>query len=52
MSLATLSFDPKRRRDFFSSQLRKLLILIDKNLIDPDIFGSWAGAYGNFQFMQ
>ena len=50
-SLATLSFD-KRRRDFFSSQLLILLQLIDKNLIDPDIlYGSWAGAYGNFQFM-
>jgi len=50
-SLATLSFD-KRRRDFFSSQLFILLELIDKDLIDPDIlYGSWAGAYGNFQFM-
>jgi len=50
-SLATLSFD-KRRRDFFSSQLLTLLKLIDKNLIDPStLFGSWAGAYGNFQFM-
>ena len=50
-SLATLSYD-KRRRDFFSSQLLTLLKLIDKNLIDPsDLYGSWAGAYGNFQFM-
>ena len=50
-SLATLSFD-KRRRDFFSSQLLILLQLIDKKLIDPNIlYGSWAGAYGNFQFM-
>ena len=50
-SLATLSYD-KRRRDFFSSQLLVLLILIDKNLIDPStLYGSWAGAYGNFQFM-
>jgi len=50
-SLATLSFD-KRRRDFFSSQLLILLQLIDNDLIDPDIlYGSWAGAYGNFQFM-
>ena len=49
--LATLSFD-KRRRDFFSSQLLILLKLIDNNLIDPTtLFGSWAGAYGNFQFM-
>ena len=50
-SLATLSYD-KRRRDFFSSQLLTLLKLIDKKLIDPSVlYGSWAGAYGNFQFM-
>ena len=50
-SLATLSVD-KRRRDFFSSQLLILLQLIDKKLIEPNVlFGSWAGAYGNFQFM-
>ena len=50
-SLATLSFD-KRRRDFFSSQLLILLQLIDKKLIERDVlYGSWAGAYGNFQFM-
>ena len=50
-SLATLSFD-KRRRDFFSSELLILLKLIDDKLLDPNIlYGSWAGAYGNFQFM-
>ena len=50
-SLATLSFD-KRRRDFFSSQLLILLKLIDRELITVDtLYGSWAGAYGNFQFM-
>ena len=50
-SLATLSYD-KRRSDFFSSQLFTLLKLIDKKLIDPSkLYGSWAGAYGNFQFM-
>jgi len=50
-SLATLSYD-KRRRDFFSSQLLILLKLIDDKLIDPStLYGSWAGAYGNFQFM-
>ena len=50
-SLATLSYD-KRRRDFFSSQLLTLLKLIDNKLIDPStLYGSWAGAYGNFQFM-
>ncbi len=50
-SLATLSFD-KRRSEFFSSQLFTLLKLIEKKLIDPNtLYGSWAGAYGNFQFM-
>ena len=50
-SLATLSYD-KRRRDFFSSQLFTLLSLIDEKLINPNtLYGSWAGAYGNFQFM-
>ena len=50
-SLATLSYD-KRRRDFFSSQLLILIKLIDNKLIDPKtLYGSWAGAYGNFQFM-
>jgi len=50
-SLATLSYD-LRRRDYFSSQLLTLLKLIDNKLINPNtLYGSWAGAYGNFQFM-
>ena len=50
-SLATLSFD-KRRSKFFSHQLITLLKLIDKKIVDPKkLYGSWAGAYGNFQFM-
>ena len=50
-SLATLSYD-KRRSDFFSFQLLTLLKLVDKKLIEPSkLYGSWAGAYGNFQFM-
>jgi membrane-bound lytic murein transglycosylase B len=50
-SLATLSFD-KRRSDFFSKELIILLKLVDKNIIDRNIlYGSWAGAFGNFQFM-
>ena len=49
--LSTLSFD-KRRRDFFSSELLALLKLIDNKLVNKDsLFGSWAGAFGNFQFM-
>ena len=50
-SLATLSYD-QRRSKFFTSQLLILLKLVDKKLIDPStLYGSWAGAYGNFQFM-
>ena len=50
-SLSTLSFD-KRRSTFFTNELLILLSLIDKNIIDKNIlFGSWAGAFGNFQFM-
>ncbi len=50
-SLATLSFD-KRRSDFFTKELIILLKLVDKKIIEKEIlFGSWAGAFGNFQFM-
>jgi len=50
-SLATLSFD-KRRSEFFTSELLILLSLVDKKIIDKNIlYGSWAGAFGNFQFM-
>ena len=50
-SLATLSFD-KRRSDFFTSELITLLKLVDKNVVDSkNLYGSWAGAFGNFQFM-
>jgi len=50
-SLATLSYD-KRRSEFFSEELLILLKLVDNKIIDKKIlFGSWAGAFGNFQFM-
>ncbi len=50
-SLATLSFD-QRRSEFFSKELITLLKLVDAKIIDPStLFGSWAGAFGNFQFM-
>ena len=50
-SLATLSFD-QRRSEFFTEELLILLRLVDKDIIKKDIlFGSWAGAFGNFQFM-
>ena len=50
-SLATLSFD-KRRSEFFTKELIILLKLVDQQIIEKKIlFGSWAGAFGNFQFM-
>src|SRR6056300_278259 len=50
-SLATLSFD-KRRSEFFSNELLTLLKLIDQNLVNYEtLYGSWAGAFGYFQFM-
>ena len=50
-SLATLSYD-KRRSAFFTNELLVLLKLVDQKIIDKDIlYGSWAGAFGNFQFM-
>ena len=50
-SLATLSFD-KRRSEFFTNELITLLQLIEKRKINYDtLYGSWAGAFGFFQFM-
>jgi len=50
-SLATLSYD-ERRSEFFTKELITILRLIDKGIIDHKIlYGSWAGAFGNFQFM-
>ena len=50
-SLATLSYD-KRRSAFFTEELLILLKLVDNDIINKDIlYGSWAGAFGNFQFM-
>ena len=50
-SLATLSFD-KRRSEFFSNELLTLIKINRKNQIDyKTLYGSWAGAFGFFQFM-
>ena len=50
-SLATLSYD-KRRSEFFTNELLTLLKLVDNNKINPKtLYGSWAGAFGFFQFM-
>ena len=50
-SLATLSFD-ERRSEFFTKELITILKLVESKKIDHTIlYGSWAGAFGNFQFM-
>ena len=50
-SLATLSYD-QRRSEFFTNELLILLKLIDTQKIDyKTLYGSWAGAFGFFQFM-
>ena len=50
-ALATLSFD-KRRSAYFSRELIVILKLMDNKKVDfKNLYGSWAGAHGNFQFM-
>ena len=50
-SLATLSYD-KRRSEFFTNELLTLLKLVDNDKINHQtLYGSWAGAFGYFQFM-
>ncbi len=49
--LATLSYD-QRRSEFFTNELISLLTLIENNQINyKTLYGSWAGAFGFFQFM-
>jgi len=50
-SLSTLSYD-ERRSEFFTNELITILQLVEDETIDHKIlYGSWAGAFGNFQFM-
>ena len=50
-ALTTLAFDP-RRSEFFTSELIKALKILNAGHIKVnDMIGSWAGAFGNFQFM-
>lgn len=48
-ALATLAYD-KRRSAFFTKELLALLGVIEKGE-QTHFTGSWAGAFGNFQFM-
>ncbi len=50
-SLASLAYDG-RRRDFFTKELENALTILDKGHFDRNLFkGSWAGAFGQTQFM-
>ncbi len=51
-SLVTLSFDYRRRADFFKKELEEFLVILDRNKLNPfDVRGSYAGAVGLPQFM-
>ncbi|WP_298955395.1 lytic murein transglycosylase [uncultured Methylobacterium sp.] len=51
-SLATLACSGNRRRDFFRGELMATLRIIDRGDIDASrLTGSWAGAFGQTQFM-
>ncbi len=51
-SLATLACSGNRRRDFFRGELMATLKIIDRGDIAPErLTGSWAGAFGQTQFM-
>jgi membrane-bound lytic murein transglycosylase B len=50
-SLATLAYDG-RRTEFFRGQLLDAMRMIDIGHVDANaLTGSWAGAFGNMQFM-
>jgi len=50
-ALATLAYEG-RRADFFKAQLLDALLMVDLGYVGAESFkGSWAGAFGNMQFM-
>ena len=50
-SLASLAYS-SRRKDFFKRELIfALKILNRRDMINSQLYGSWAGAFGHFQFM-
>lgn len=51
-ALCTLSFDYKRRADYFRKELTEFLLLVREQNLDPtSVLGSFAGAIGMVQFM-
>jgi len=49
-SLATLAYEG-RRRDLFEGELIALMKMIDRGVPRGRMLGSWAGAFGNPQFL-
>lgn len=49
-SIATLAYNPRRRR-FFTGELIAALRIIERGDMRPSVQGSWAGAMGQTQFM-
>ena len=50
-SLASLAYDG-RRKEFFNKELENALTILDRGHFDRKLFkGSWAGAFGQTQFM-
>jgi lytic murein transglycosylase len=49
-SLATLAWEG-RRRDLFESEFIDLLKIVDRGIPPSQLKGSWAGAFGNPQFL-
>ncbi|MBS0483546.1 MAG: lytic murein transglycosylase [Proteobacteria bacterium] len=49
-SLATLAFEG-RRRDLFADEFIALMKMVDRGVPRSRLVGSWAGAFGNPQFL-
>lgn len=49
-ALSTLAYDT-RRPDFFRSELMHAVKMVQSGVLPDKMKGSWAGAFGNFQFM-
>lgn len=51
-ALATLACNSSRRRDFWRGELISALRIVDRGEIRmKDLYGSWAGAFGQTQFI-
>jgi lytic murein transglycosylase len=51
-SLSTLTCTAPRRRDYFRGELMSTLKIVARGDLSPDqLWGSWAGAFGQTQFM-